>query len=111
MMDPLQLEFVKAGLTLGTHVLTAILLYFVARYLTERWNEQKKQNEIAMLQESQSAQKQRELQLLATKQLESVDVRCLRIKAQINAAVDIQIKHCAISRWLDVRADTDVCIL
>ena len=65
-MSELQLEAIKAGFTLGSHVLTAILLYFVARYITDRWNAQKKQLEMAMLQESQLAQKQRELQLLAT---------------------------------------------
>jgi hypothetical protein len=61
----MQLELVKGLIGLATPVLAAVLLYFVGRYLTDRYNEQKKKAELALLQASQAAQKQRELQLLA----------------------------------------------
>src|SRR5262245_30600537 len=50
----MRLEVVKGLIGLLAPVLTAILLYFVARFLTDRYRER-----------TQAAQKQRELQLLA----------------------------------------------
>jgi hypothetical protein len=60
-----QLELVKGAMALLVPVLSAVLLYIVGRYLTDRYQEQKKRAELSLLQASQSAQKQRELQLEA----------------------------------------------
>lgn len=65
MSETVQLELLKGAIGLVTPVLTAVLLYFVGRYLTDRYSEQKKRAELALLQVTQSAQKQRELQLVA----------------------------------------------
>jgi hypothetical protein len=55
----------KGAIALSVPVLSAVLLYFVGRYLSDRYQEQKKRAELSLLQASQSAQKQRELQLEA----------------------------------------------
>jgi hypothetical protein len=65
MSEAVQLELLRGLIGLLTPVLAAILLYLVGRYLTDRYNEQKKRAELILLQASQSAQKQRELQLQA----------------------------------------------
>jgi hypothetical protein len=65
MSEAVQLELVKGLISLLIPVLTAILLYFVGRFLTDRYNEQKRRSELALLRASQTAQKQRELQLKA----------------------------------------------
>ena len=65
MSEAMQLELMKGLVSLLVPVLSAVLLYFVGRYLTDRYSEQKKRAELALLQASQSAQKQRELQLEA----------------------------------------------
>ncbi len=65
MTEAMQLELVKGLVGLTVSVLSAVLLFFVGRYLTDRYGEQKKRAELALLRASQAAQKQRELQLEA----------------------------------------------
>src|SRR4051812_42948378 len=65
MGDAVQLELWKGLIGLVGPVLTAVLLFFVGKYLTDRYNDQKKRAELALLQAGQLAQKQRELQLAA----------------------------------------------
>jgi hypothetical protein len=56
MSEAMLLEMVKGFIALLIPVLTAVLLYFVGRYLTDRYSAEKRRAEFALLHASQVAQ-------------------------------------------------------